>query len=547
MQVIDLSPDLILTNGLFYTLDSANEVAQAVAIKDGRIVAVGDDSAVADMAGSDTRKLDLTGRTVIPGIFDSHHHLMSAGAKLSSIRLDECRSIEEMVELVRERATLTPPGEWIIGQGFNESNFSEGRLPTRHDIDPATSDHPVILMRFFNTDVVNSRALRLAGVTRKTPGPEGGRIGRDSDGEPNGILRADAKMLVRSLLPKPSLDDMKEHLKLACAEAHRNGITSVIEPGLRAREIRAFQSFYDDGGLSVRINMMPSWHGFHEEETEAVLNHLAGNCGMISGLGNEWLRIGALKMLIDGGTTPHTAFMYEPYVGDSQLVAFNRISQDKLRRHFGTAQKLGWDIGIHCCGDHAQDMVVDTLAGVIREISRPDARHSIIHGYFPTPRALDQMAECRFGTVVQPTFICWEGNAIFDDVGEDRALNWKPVRKYLDHGIVVTSSSDVPSTVSANPFVALYSLVTRRNNLGREVAPQEAVTREEALRTYTVNGTWITREEKLKGSLEIGKVADLVVLDRDYFAVSEEEIKDIQVEKTMVAGDVVWEREQHTD
>jgi predicted amidohydrolase YtcJ len=542
MQITDLSPDLILTNGRFYTLDAESTVASAVAIKDGRIAAVGEGAAVANLAGPGTRQLELDGRTVIPGIFDSHHHLMSVGAKLSSIRLDECRSLEEMMELVRQRAENTPPGEWIVGQGFNEGNFSESRLPTRRDIDPVTSEHPVILMRFFNTDAVNSHALRLAGVTRETPDPGGGRIGRDFDGKPDGILRASAKMLVRGLLPAPSVDKMKEHLRLACTEANRLGITSVIEPGLHAREIRAYQAFFDDGELSVRVNMMPSWHGFNEVETEAVLDHLAGDSGMISGLGNEWLRIGGLKMLIDGGTTPHTAFMYEPYVGDSELVAFNRIAQDKLRRHFSNAQELGWDIGIHCCGDHAQDMVVDTLAGVIREIPRPDARHSIIHGYFPTPRALDQMAACRLGTVVQPTFIYWEGDAIFHDVGEERALNWKPVRRYLDHGIVVSSSSDVPSTVSANPFVALYALVTRKNNFGRDVAPQQAVTREEALRTYTVNGTWITREENIKGSIESGKVADLVVLDRDYFSVPEEEIKDIQVEKTMVGGNFVWEK-----
>jgi hypothetical protein len=383
----------------------------------------------------------------------------------------------------------------------------------------------------------------MAGVTRDIPDPEGGRIEHDPDGEPSGILRAAAKMLVRRFLPKPTMDDMKDYLRLACSEAHRYGITSVIEPGLHAREMRAYQSFYNDGELSVRVNMMPSWHGFYDDETETVLNHRARDSGIISGLGNEWLRIGALKMLIDGGTTPHTAFMYEPYVGDSELVAFNRIPQDKLRQYFRTAQELGWDVGIHCCGDHAQDMAVDTFAEVVREISRPDARHSIIHGYFPTAQALEQMAEYNLGTVVQPTFIYWEGNSIFDDVGEDRALNWKPVRKYLDHDIVVMSSSDVPSTVSANPFVALYSLVTRKNNLGRDVAPQEAVTREEALRTYTTNGTWITREENIKGSIEAGKVADMVFLDRDYFAVPKEEIKDIQVEKTMVAGNIVWERE----
>ena len=543
MQVKDLSPDLILSNGRCYTLDAKNTVAQALAIKDGRIVAVGGDAAIRDLAGPATQQHELYGRTVIPGIIDSHHHLMAVGGKLSSIRLDECKSLEEVMELVRERARITPPGDWISGQGFNESNFAESRLPTRHDIDPATSEHPVILMRFFNTDAVNSRALQLAGVTRETPDPAGGRIEHDPDGEPDGILRAGAKMLVRRLLPKPTLDDMKHHLRLACTEAHKYGITSVIEPGLHAREMRAYQSFYDDGELSVRVSMMPSWHGFNEEETETVLDHLARDSGMISGLGNEWLRIGSLKMLIDGGTTPHTAFMYEPYVGDNELVAFNRIPQDKLRRYFKTAQELGWDIGIHCCGDHAQDMVVDTLAEIIREIPRADARHSIIHGYFPTPRALDQMAECRLATVVQPTFIYWEGNSIFNDVGEDRALNWKPVRKYRDHGILVMSSSDVPSTVSADPFVALYSLVTRKNNLGREVALPEAVSREEALRAYTTSGTWLTREESLKGSIEAGKVADMVVLDRDYFTVTDEEIKDIQVEKTMVAGNIVWERE----
>jgi predicted amidohydrolase YtcJ len=543
MQIKDLSPDLILSNGRFYTLDAKSTIAQAVAVKDGRVVAVGENAAVGDLAGPATRELDLNGRTVIPGIFDSHHHLMSVGAKLSTIRLDECRSADEMMELVRTQARVTPPGEWIIGQGFNEHNFADGRLPTRHDIDPATPDHPVILMRFFNTDAVNSHALSLAGITRETPDPAGGRIERDTHGQPNGILRAGAKMLVRSFLPRPTMDDMKNHLRLACAEAHRYGITSVTEPGLHAYEIRAYQSFYDDGELSVRVNMMPSWHGFYDDETETALEYRARESAIVSGIGNEWLRIGALKMLIDGGTTPHTAFMYEPYVGDSELMAFNRIPQDKLRQFFRTAQELGWDIGIHCCGDHAQDMVVDTLAETIHEMPRSDARHSIIHGYFPTPRALEQMAANRLATVVQPTFIYWEGNSIFDDVGEDRALNWKPVRKYLDHGIRVMSSSDVPSTVSANPFVALYSLVTRKNNLGREVAPGEAVNREEALRTYTTNGTWITREENFKGAIEVNKAADLAVLDRDYFSVPDEEIKDIQVEKTMVAGNIVWERE----
>jgi predicted amidohydrolase YtcJ len=549
MEIRELAPDLILSSGKIYTMDAAagpsyGRIAEAVAVKDGRIMAVGHDAEIEAMAGTNTQRLALGGRAVIPGIFDSHNHFMEVGAKLSMIRLDECESPEEMMELVRERAKDTPPGDWIIGQGWNEGMFADGRLPTRYDIDPATSEHPVVLMRFFNTDVANSYALKMAGINRDTPDPEGGKIERDAAGEPNGLLRASAKTLLRPLIPKPTQEQMKESLRLACGEMHRFGITSVVDPGLRPEEIRAYQSFYEDGELSVRVNLLPSWHGFFDDEEEIDLDYRAKELGIHSGLGNEWLRIGALKMAIDGGTTPHTAFMYEPYEGDSELVAFNRIELDALVRYFRTAQALGWDVGIHCCGDHAQDMAVDTFARVAREIPNPDARHNIIHAYFPTDRALEQMAEYNIAAVLQPTFIYWEGELLFRDVGRQRALNYKPVRKYLDSGVVVTSSSDVTSTVSANPFVSLYALVARKNRLGQDIAPLEAISREEALRTYTAGGTWLTREEDLKGTIQVGKVADLAVLGRDYFAVSEEEIKDVEVDMTIVAGAILWERER---
>ncbi len=543
MKARDLSPDLALLHGRIHTLDAHRTIAEAVAIKDGHIVALGGDDEIEDLAAGHTQRIGLGGRVVIPGIFDSHNHLMEVGAKLADVRLDECESPEQMMELVRERARNTPPGEWIIGQGWNEGNFPGGRLPTRRDIDPATSQHPVLLMRFFNTDLVNSAALRLAGIDRHTPDPESGRIEREADGDPNGLLRASAKGLVRGLIPQPTMEQMKHSLRLACQEMHRFGITSVVDPGLYPREIRAYQSFYEDGELTVRVNLMPSWHGFNDDEEEQALDYRARELGIHSGLGDEWLRIGGLKMAIDGGTTPHTAFMYEPYEGDTELVAFNRLPLDALRRYFCTAQELGWDVGIHCCGDHAQDMAVDTFVEVAREVPRPDARHNIIHAYFPTPRALEQMAEHRIAAVIQPTFIYWEGDLLFRDVGQRRAKNYKPARKYLDHGIVLTASSDVTSTVSPDPFVGLYALVTRKNRLGQCIAPHEAISREEALWAYTAAGTWLSREEHLKGTLEPGKLADLVVLDRDYFTVSDEQIKQVRVDMTLVGGKVAWERE----
>jgi hypothetical protein len=247
-------------------------------------------------------------------------------------------------------------------------------------------------------------------------------------------------------------------------------------------------------------------------------------------------------MAIDGGTTPHTAYMYEPFEGETEVINYNRLSVEDLHRFFRTADELGWDVGIHCCGDRAQDLAVDAFVEAGHAAARRDARHSIIHAYFPTDHALERMAQAGIAAVIQPTFIYWEGDLLFRDVGPRRAHNYKPARKYLDRGVPLVASSDDPSTVSANPFVALYALVTRKNKLGQLVAPQEAISRVEALRAYTAAGTRLTREERLKGAVAVGKLADLAVLDRDYFAVPEEEIKDIQVEMTMVGGRVMWEQ-----
>ena len=542
MHIRDLSPDLILTNGRFHTPHLPDPI-QAAAIKDGRFLALGSNSQINNLAGDHSRRLDLHGHTVIPGLFDSHAHLLEVGLKLAAIRLDECQSPEEMMELVRQRAQNTPPGTWIVGMGWNEGNFKDGRLPNRHDIDPATDQHPVILQRFFNADVVNSVGLQLADITRHTPDPPSGRIERDAHGEPTGLIRAAAKQLVRPLVPRPTPAELQEAVRLGCADFNSFGITSVIDPGLMPHEMHAYQAVCQEGELTVRMNLMPSWHGFRDEETEEQLNYRSHELGLYTGVGDEWLRLGGLKMAIDGGTTPHTAYMYEPFAGESEVINYNRLDTADLRRYFGSAQEMGWDVGIHVCGDRALDMCIDAFADVVQTIPNTDARHNAIHAYFPSDRALEKMGRHNIAAVLQPTFIYWEGDLIFRDVGTDRAANYKPARKYLEHGVDITASSDVPSTVSTNPFVALYALITRRNNLGQLVAPDQALTRQEALHAYTQAGTWLTREEKLKGSIEIGKVADLAVLDRDYFTIPEEEIKEINTVLTMAGGEIVWQKD----
>jgi predicted amidohydrolase YtcJ len=397
-------------------------------------------------------------------------------------------------------------------------------------------------MRSFNLDVVNTHALKLAGISRDTPDPEGGRIERDANGEPNGLFRAAAKPLMRRHLPQTTVEDLKDGLRKAFPRMHSFGITSVIEPGLYPDEIRAYQSLRQSGELAIRANIMPNWYGFRDDEGVAQWECRAREFGFFSGLGDEWLRLGALKMALDGGINPRTATMYEPFEGEMECAEYHRLDVEALPDNFRTAQSLGWDVGVHCCGDKAQDLALQALVGAVTGLPRDDARHNIIHGNLPSPYALAQMAQHCIAVVVQPCFIYWTGDSILQDIGEHRAQNYKPMRKYLDHGVTTIASSDVTSIPSGNPFVGLYSAVTRKTRTGAEVAPQEALSRAEALRAYTVAGTWLTREEDLKGSLEVGKVADLAVLDRDYFSVPEAEIMDIQVDMTVLNGDIVYER-----
>lgn len=537
----DLAPDLILYNATIYTLNPALPRCSAIACKDGRIVAVGDDADVLALAGPATRRIDLGGRTVIPGINDAHNHMLEMGLKLRRIGLDDCTSIAEMVERVRAVAAHTPAGQWIVGEGWNESLFREGRLPHRHDLDAATTAHPVLLKRFFNMDVVNTRALELAGVTAATLDPTGGKIEREADGAPTGILRAAAKELCRRLLPAPTQAECVEGLEAAGKAYLSYGITSILDPGLQPWEIQAYLAARRAGRLPVRANLLVSWHGFRESETRAELEARAAALGGLSGLGDEWLRIGALKMAIDGGTTSHTAWMFQPFLGEDRVYDYNRLDPEDLVEFFIHGHTLGWDIGIHAIGDRAHHEAARAFAEVI--VAHPrEHRHNLIHGYFATEESLQHMARHGLAVVIQPTFIYYEGDDLFRDVGPELAARYKPMRTYLDRGIRVVATSDVPSTVHFNPFIGLYALVTRKSWKGTPIAPDQAVSREEALYAYTVAGAWLTREEHLKGPLAPGMLADMAVLDRDYFTCPVEEIKDIQVELTILGGQVVFER-----
>lgn len=542
LRARDLAPDLILFNGAITTFDAELPRCSAIACKDGRVVALGDDAAVRALAGARTEQIDLGGRTVVPGFNDAHNHMLEVGIKFTRLQVENCASIAEMVAMVREKAATTPPGEWIIGEGWNESLFAEERLPNRLDIDAATTQHPVLLKRFFNMDVVNSRALELGGVTAATPDPQGGKIERFADGTPNGILRASAKLFCRNLIADPTPEQAVEALEAAGHAYLAAGITSILDPGLRPWEMQAYLNARRAGKLLVRVNLMPSWHGFREDETIPQLDARAAELGVFSGIGDPWLSLGGLKMAIDGGTTSRTAWMWQPFLGEDKVHDFNRLDPEDLREFFGRGHALGWDIGIHAIGDRAHHEAAVAFAEIIAASPRKDHRHNLIHAYFASEESLQHMAKHQIAAVIQPTFIYFEGDDLFRDVGERLANEYKPMRTYLDRGIPVIATSDIPSTVHYNPMIGLYSLVTRKTWKGTPIAPHEAVTREEALYAYTVAGAWLTREEAIKGPLSPGYLADLVVLDRDYFTCPAEEIKEIAVDLTVIDGRVAYRR-----
>jgi hypothetical protein len=542
-------PDLCnkaLFNGKIHTFDKTLPECSALACKDGRVVALGADNEVKQLASKATHLIDLQGKTAIPALNDGHNHMLEVGLKMSKLQLDYCHSIAEMVAMVRNAAKTTPLGSWIVGEGWNESNFEEGRLPNRHDLDAATTQHPVLLKRFFNMDVVNTKALEMGKVEANTPDPQGGKIEREDSkgahGTPNGILRASAKLFCRSLLPQPTPAECVHALDIAGQAYVAHGIASVLDPGLYPYEIQAYLQARNAGKLPVRANLMVSWHGFREDETETQLEDRASNLGVFSGLGDEWLSLGGLKMAVDGGTTSHTAWMFQPFVGETAVRDYNRLDPSQLRKYFARGHELGWDIGIHAIGDRAHHECAAAFADVLEKSSRREHRHNLIHGYFASEESLQNMSEFGLGVVIQPTFIYYEGDDLFRDVGEKLAHQYKPMRTYLDRGIRVIATSDVPSTVHYNPFICLYSLVTRKTHKGTLIAPQEAVTREEALYAYTCTAPWLTREEHIKGPLSLGYLADIAVLDRDYFTCPAEVIKDIRPVMTIVGGKVSFEK-----
>lgn len=526
-----IEPQIVLYNGNILTMNSRQPRAQAVAIADGRFIAIGTNDEVRPLATAKTVKINLAGKTVVPGFIDAHSHPAVSG-RLHLRRVDcDLRSISAIQAAIRERAAKTHPGQWVLGFKYDDTKTSEGRFLTKEDLDAAAPAHPVFIAhRGGHTGYVNSLAFKLAGVTENTTDPPGGRFDRDSSGRLTGRVSENATDVFDKIIPNTfTREDFREGIKLITKMMTRVGVTSVHDAYGSPADLRAYQDAREAGELLMRVYCLIGYG--------SIDRMIAA--GIRTGFGDEWVRVGAMKMTCDGSISERTARLSQPYVGRPNDFGIIVMDEDKLYETARKAHEADWQIGVHANGDVAIDMVLRVYERLQRERPRRDPRFRIEHCTVINDSLVQRIK--KIGAIPNPfsTYVYFHGEKM-REYGAERLNNMFALRSFLDAGIPVTQTSDYPPG-PFEPMMALQSSVTRTDMKGNVWGARQRIKVEEALRVGTLNGAFASYEENLKGSIERGKLADLVVLGRDPLHEESSSLINIPVERTMVGGRWVFE------
>lgn len=532
-----MNGDLLLINGNVLTMDPANPRASAIAIRGGKIAAVGSNEEAREAAGPRVRTIDLAGRTATPALNDAHAHPMSLGLSLADVKLNkpEVSSIADIQRAIRERAAITPVGEWVKGRSFDQAQLDDQRIPTRQDIDEVVADHPVILMRAcYHIGVANSAALKLAGVDRNTPDPDGGAIDRDEHGEPTGVLRESALGFVHRLITAPTTDQIVQALRLANQAFLRAGVVSSVEAGIRRpEEMHAYQQLWRNGELKTRTYLMM----MIEETLDALVS-----LGIQTGYGDPWLRIGPAKLFSDGSLGGRTARMKEPYEGQPDNYGLWMEEPAVMKAKIKKAHDAGFQVGIHAIGDDAVDVILQGYEEAQAANPRPDTRHRIEHSNLVSEDVLVRMKAAGVVPIPGASFNYFFAPAYAQNIGDERLRYSNAMASYQHHGIIAAASTDTP-VVPPEPGYGLYHMVTRKDLNGDVIWGEQAISLDDALRAYTWNSAYASFEEGIKGSLEPGKLGDVTVWETDLHAIDPEALKTIRPDFTIADGVVEFERE----
>ncbi len=521
-----IAADLILNNGKIVSVDEAFSIHDTLVVSDGRVVELGDASLLDKYSATTVR--DLQGKTLIPGFIDSHTHIR--GRPRRYIELSEVNSIAEMQDLIRAKAAELGEGEWITGYGWSEDELAEGRKPLRGDLDIAAPNNPITFTRAGgHSAVVSTLALELANITDETPDPEGGVIERDENGVANGVIR-ERQEIVGRLVPDSTYEELIASLEINLGDLLAKGITSITDASKRPDEYAMWEELYAKPGVNLpRSAIQFQWF---EPEATAELKARVGD-------GNEFLKIGPIKIFADGGFTGPAAFTKEPYLNQGDYRGYLNMPEEELVSLINEVHDAGWQMGIHAIGDAAIELVVDTLADALTRNPREDHRSYLNHfSMRPSDATMEKMAQHGIHITQQPNFTYTLEGRYVANLDGWRLEHNNPVRSPMDHGIHVAISSDI---LPIGPLVGIYAAVTRKGMSGRVFGADEAITIEEAIQGYTIKGAYLGFEEDIKGSLEPGKLADMIVLSKDILTVDAEEIMGIEIEQTYVGGNLVFQ------
>ncbi len=529
----NLTADLVIVNAKVRTMDAAKSNAEAVAVMGNKIVAVGTNAEVRALVGANTKTIDAKGRLVIPGFNDSHVHFLEGGFQLSAVDLRDAKSPEEFVRRIKEFAVKQPKGRWILGGKWDHENWTPNNLPTKELIDAATPDHPVFIDRLDgHMALANSLALKLANVTKDTKEVEGGLIVREANGNPTGVLKDAAMVYINRVIPGFSFEQKLEAAQAATDYAASLGVTSVQDMSA-GNDVGVYQELMRQGKLKTRIyavSPLPDWQRL-------------GRAGVRTAFGGEMLRIGGLKGYSDGSLGSTTAWFFEPYLDDPKSTGLPSDEIPKMYENVLNADKAGLQVMVHAIGDKANDTMLSTFERVTKENGAKDRRFRIEHAQHIRMDDIKRFGQLKVIASMQPFHAIDDGRWAWKRIDEKRLKGTYAFRSLLNSGATLAFGTDW-AVAPLNPLLGIYAAVTRRTLDDKNPngwIPEQKISVEETLRAYTSGSAYAEFQENVKGTITIGKLADLVILSDDIFTINPNKIGETKVLTTVMDGKIVFE------
>ncbi len=537
--------EVIFVNGRFITLDETRPEAEAIAVRGERILAVGSRDEIEKHRGDETEVVDLEGLTVVPGLIDAHEHFPDIGKRVQQVFLDETRSAAEALEIVKRELEKLPPGEWLVGQGWHTVSWNGADYPGKEELSRISPDNPVYLVGMASHAAwVNAKALELAGITKDTPDPPGGRILKRKDtGEPTGILLEEALDLVSRHLPLETRETRKADVRRSIETALRFGLTGMHDAGSNAGTVGIFKELLAEGAFPFRLYVM-----LDVPDAGAVLDSYLDEPPEID-LGDHRLTVRCFKAYADGALGARGASLLEPYSDDPEATGLIQNSEDELARLIEKAGQKGYQVAIHAIGDRGNRSTLNAVERAQKSLPGKDLRVRIEHAQIVAPPDIPRFASLSVIASMQPIHATMDMGFAETRVGPGRIQGGYVWQSLLSSGARVAAGSDTPSfpVVYNNPLWGIHALVTREDGEGKPEGgwyPAQKVSRLDALKMYTLHPAYAAFEENVKGSISKGKLADLTVLSKDILAIPEEEIRDTEVVMTVVGGRVVYRRNE---